>query len=383
MQEENKNVQPKQNHDKKQLWWRFLRPMSIVLCSILIVSVGAYYICTSLYTAYIAPVDKNDPTPIEVEITSGWSLSKIAEALVEHDVIRNSGIFKYYVDFQGDSARLKSGKYTLNKTMSLDTIIDVLIAGDGRGETTRFTIPEGYNIQEIATHLYNKGILSDTKTFLSLCKEQDIYSSYDFIQDVPDASARRYVLEGYLFPSTYEIYVDADAETIIRKLLTQTQTIVYREQYAERMQELGMTIDEVYTLASIIEKEARTADMAKVSAVFHSRLKQDMPLQSCVTVQYVLGTKRLALTTEDTSVDSPYNTYKYKGLPIGPITNPGEAAIEAALYPDEEFMKQGYLYFGTKDPTSGELFFAKTYAEHQKYVDQYRPLWLEYDAQHS
>ena len=114
----------------------------------------------------------------------------------------------------------------------------------------------------------------------------------------------------------------------------------------------------------------------RVSAVFHNRLAEGMRLESCATVQYVLGTTRLALTDSDTSVDSPYNTYKNSGLPIGPICNPSRAALQAAAFPDEEYLNEGYLYFCSKDPTSGELQFSKTYEEHQAAVEQYRPCLL-------
>jgi UPF0755 protein len=144
-----------------------------------------------------------------------------------------------------------------------------------------------------------------------------------------------------------------------------------------------MTIDEVITLASIIEKESRPADFAKVSAVFHNRLDRHMKLQSCATLQYALGIKRIVLTNDDISSDSPYNTYKYEGLPIGPICSPSEKAIDAALNPDQSFVDQGYLFFATKDPNSGELVFNIKAEDHEAAVEQYRPLWEAWDAQHA
>ena len=140
-----------------------------------------------------------------------------------------------------------------------------------------------------------------------------------------------------------------------------------------------MTMDEVFTLASMIEKEAKTADFAKVSAVFHNRLKAGMTLGSDVTVKYASGSQKMYLNDNDLAVDSPYNTYTHKGLPVGPVCNPSMDAIVAALYPDEQYVAQKYLYFCSTDPASGELHFSKTLEEHNAAVAMYRPLWEEYD----
>lgn len=140
-----------------------------------------------------------------------------------------------------------------------------------------------------------------------------------------------------------------------------------------------MTMDEVMTLASMIEKEAKKGDFAKVSAVFHNRLKQNMTLGSDVTVKYVSGSQKMALGDSDLAVDSPYNTYTHKGLPVGPICNPSMDAVVAALYPDEQYVAQKYLYFCSTDPSSGALHFSKTLEEHEAAVAMYRPLWEEYD----
>ena len=172
--------------------------------------------------------------------------------------------------------------------------------------------------------------------------------------------------------------MDATAEDIIRKLLSQTENV-----FSVAMQDLaaerGLTMDEVLTLASIIEKEAKEADFARVSAVFHNRLSQDMPLQSDVTIHYVTGQREMALDNDDLHIASPYNTYEYRGLPPGPICAPSEAAIRAALEPDAEYLAMGYLYFCAAEPESGRLEFSVTYEDHQRAVEKYAPLWREYD----
>ena len=195
-----------------------------------------------------------------------------------------------------------------------------------------------------------------------------------------NAASRVFALEGYLAPDTHEIYTTATADDVIRKLLSQTEA-VFTEEYHNRADALGMTMDQVITLASMIEKEAKTADFAKVSAVFHNRLKKNMTLGSDVTVKYVSGVKRMALTDSDLQVNSPYNTYMVKGLPLGPICSPSAGAIRAALYPDEQYVQDEYLYFCSKDPNTGELHFSRTLQEHELAVSIYAPLWQAYDRE--
>ena len=147
------------------------------------------------------------------------------------------------------------------------------------------------------------------------------------------------------------------------------------KQTLRRAEEMGYTLDEVVILASMIEKEAKTFDFNKVSAVFYGRLANDMPLHSDATLGYVLKTQSMEFTQEELDIDNPYNTYKYKGLPAGPISNPGTAAMEAVLFPNEQYITEGYLYFCLMDPTTGALAFAKTAEEHAANVEKYKPLW--------
>ena len=184
------------------------------------------------------------------------------------------------------------------------------------------------------------------------------------------------MLEGYLFPDTYEVYVDATPEEILNKMLTRYYEI-YTGEWVTRAQELDMTRDQVMTLASIIEREARTPeDFTKVSAVFHNRLERGMKLESCATLSYITGVKRYTFTADEQAIVSSYNTYLNEGLPIGPISSPGATAIQAALYPNEEFLEEGYLYFCNGNPNeSAALIFSTTYEEHQENVNKYRPYW--------
>ena len=236
-------------------------------------------------------------------------------------------------------------------------------------------------MENIAAYLAREGVISDAASFLELCRTGRQFADYYYVADVlasANAASRRYVLEGYLAPGTYEIYTSATPEEILRKLLGQTEA-VFREEWHGRAEELGLSMDQVITLASMIEKEAKRADFARVSAIFHNRLRQNMALGSDVTVKYATGTARMSLTSDDLAVSSPYNTYQNKGLPLGPICNPSAAAIEAALYPDADFTAQNYLYFCSKDPDTGELYFSRTLEEHEAAVRIYAPLWQAYD----
>lgn len=361
--------------------WRIIRPVLVFLASFVI-------ICGLVYTGYkqvdamfFAPVDANDASVVEFEVASGSSLSSVSRKLEEAGLIHNHSVFKYMADLMGMGQKIQSGDYELKRSMSATEILDQLIAGDGKPLTMRITIIPGWTAEDIAAYLVEQDILKTKEEFLAACKDGAAYNGHYFIEEMmktKDADQRLYALEGYLSPNTYEIYTSSSADTIIRRLLSQTEA-AYSLSYDERAQELGMTMDEVFTLASMIEKEAKTADFAKVSAVFHNRLKKGMTLGSDVTIKYVSGSEKMVLSSGDLDVDSPYNTYQRKGLPLGPICNPSMGAVVAALYPDEQFAAQKYLYFCSKDPDSGELYFSKTQEEHDAAVAMYRPLWEEYD----
>ncbi|WP_102411523.1 endolytic transglycosylase MltG [Beduinella massiliensis] len=361
--------------------WAVLRPLVVFTASLAIV-------CGLLMTGwsfvsdhFVGPVNAEDQTPVTFTVSSGSSLSRVSRELEEAGLIHNRTVFKYVTDFMGKGQRIQSGEYMLAKSMDMMEIMDQLTTGDGKPNTARITIIPGWTVEDIAAQLFKDGIIKTEEEFLTLCKTGENYKDYYYIADVlgsPNVSQRKYVLEGYLSPNTYEVYTSATADDIIKKLLAQTEA-VYPATYDERAEELGLTMDQVLTLASMIEKEAKTADFAKVSAVFHNRLKQNMTLGSDVTIKYYLNSRKMALSDEELAVNTGYNTYKNKGLPTGPICNPSTDAIIAALYPDEQYRQQGYLYFCSKDPNSGELHFSKTLEEHEAAVSMYRPLWIEYD----
>ena len=361
--------------------WRVLRPILVFVCSFVIICGLVYTGWQKVDEMFFAPTDSQNQEVVSFSVKSGSSLSAVSKNLEAAGLIHNHTVFKYMADFMGMGQKIQSGDYELTRAMSATEILDQLISGDGKPLTTKITIIPGWTVEDIANYLVEIKVLSSADEFLSLCKSGEAYNGYYFIEEMiktGTVSQRKYALEGYLSPNTYEIYTSSSADTLIKRLLTQTEA-AYLSGYDERAQELGLTMDQVFTLASMIEKEAKTSDFAKVSAVFHNRLKAGMTLGSDVTVKYVSGSQKMSLNDSDLAVDSPYNTYTHKGLPVGPICNPSMDAVVAALYPDEQYVAQKYLYFCSAEPESGKLVFSKTLEEHNKAVSYYRQYWEEYD----
>lgn len=363
--------------------WKILSPI-LVACISLIVTVLLFnFALTKIKNSYFMPVDPNDATPIIVEIPTGSGASTIAKLLYEAcgegqtGLISHKAVFKIYVDFIGKSNRLQAGTYVLSKNMSVPEIVDIICKGNPPRPTITFTVPEGLTLEAMADKLKELGVIDDPEYFLSLCVTGEKFvEDHPFIAEIPvdESGERKYALEGFLFPDTYDIYTDATVETVIDKMLTRFD-LIFGAVYTARARELNMTFYEVVTLASILEKEAKTFDFAKVSAVFHNRMADNMNLESDATIEYVLKTGSLKLTQEQLDTPSLYNTHLNTGLPIGPISNPGDKAISAALYPDEKFIEDKYLYFCLMEPESGALAFARTLSEHNRNIALYSPNW--------
>ncbi|MBQ1821019.1 MAG: endolytic transglycosylase MltG [Clostridia bacterium] len=366
-----------------QRFWHYTRPIATWLLSIGLVALTVVVAVRFVLSHYISAVDPDDSTPYEVVIPQDASAGRIADLLYhacgegEKGLIVSSASFKVYVDFVGKANSLKAGTYRLSKNMTIPEIVDVLTEGNPARRTARLVVTEGKTVEEIAKAIReNDAITTDADAFLALCRDATAFSKYSFIAELKNPGERRYVLEGYLFPDTYEIFTDSTPEEILDKMLTHYYE-VYSGEWVTRAQELDMTRDQVMTLASIIEREASDPDdLAKVSAVFHNRLARGMKLESCATLNYITGQDRYAFSADEIKIVSSYNTYLNEGLPIGPISNPGAAAINAALYPDEDYIEDGYLYFCNANPKeTRKLVFSKTYEEHQKNVEEYRQYW--------
>lgn len=380
--------------------WKILRPVLIFACSALIVvgmvSVGY----DRVYNAYLAPVDSGSTETVSFKIESGESATKIAKRLEDEKLLRSRQVFKYLVQFQGLTNQISYGTFKLSPAMNVNQIIGELTSGSQTNERT-ITIVPGWTCEDIANYLVSVEALEDTGDFLDLCNDVDRFVAYSYAlrdaQGTGSLAGRKYALEGYLAPDTYRIFTYASAESILRTLLNQDNKVIDDVFYADNTEyysdaegnyhevetfDSGLSMDQLVTLASMIEKEAASRDdYAKVSAVFHNRLKRGMKLESDPTVTYLSGRNKLALSDDDIAQANYYNTYYVSGLPIGPICNPSVAALKAAQSPDMDYVNEGYLYFCAMEPTSGKLAFSKTEEEHKANVTRYRPLWEEYDRQ--
>ncbi|SFH82603.1 UPF0755 protein [Selenomonas ruminantium] len=294
---------------------------------------------------------------IYVSVKPGMGANEIGEKLVQHGVLSSKWPFWWKVKTSNAASSFKTGMYAMHPDMSAEEVLNKLVAGDTA--VVKFTIPEGFGIKEIAKRLADEGLV-DEQEFLRKAKT---YAPYDYIERKPEI---RYACEGFLFPDTYELHEEATPESIMKMMAEDFDTRMTSKLRA-RAEEMDLTIFEVITLASLVEKEALYAeDRPIIAQVFFKRLKLGMPLQSDTTLQYLLDAPKEDVTIKDTKIESPYNTYQHRGLPPGPIASPGMAAIKAVLYPADT----DYLYFVAD--RKGHNHYSTNYADHQILVDQVR-----------
>ncbi|PJB57587.1 MAG: endolytic transglycosylase MltG [Candidatus Infernicultor aquiphilus] len=300
------------------------------------------FLVTILFlTAISFPLVENSTIQKIIDIPSGTNAKEIVHILEKNEIIgKNNYLFIILIKLSKLEVKLKFGEYNLSPSLNMLQILNKL----ARGEIVvyKITIPEGYNSIQIAELLDKKEIV-EKESFLKLVK----YGEKSW--------------EGYLFPDTYEVPKKYGAENMLKLMLSNFEQVAVDNKLINKAEQTGFTMDEIITLASIIEKEAKFAEEKKqISSVFHNRLKSGMKLQSCATIQYILGKPKEKLEESDLEIESPYNTYLYKGLPPGPICNPGIDSIIAALEPANE----DYLFFVLGD--NGRHIFSKTYEEHLK-----------------
>ena len=304
-----------------------------------------------------APKDLDPNQTIFVSVKQGMSASDIGDVLVKHGVITNKKTFWLKVKKSDAADKFKSGTYAFKPNTPPEEIIAKLVAG----ETTqvKFTIPEGFGVKEIAKRLSDEGLV-DEDEFLRKAKD---FAPYSYIKRDKDI---RYACEGFLFPDTYVLHDDPSVEGIL-KMMAEDMDNRLTPKMRQRAAELNLSIHELITMASLVEKEAMYAeDRPIIAQVFFKRLQIGMPLQTDTTIQYLLDAPKEDVSIKDTKIESPYNTYQIKGLPPGPVASPGMAAIEAVLYPADT----DYLYFVAD--RQGHNHYSKTYAEHQQIVEQVR-----------
>ena len=331
--------------------------------AILLIAIYLVYTTTNRAFAYGKGMlsDSNSDRPykdITIEIKEDATPADIANLLHENELISNAYVFRFQTKMNGVDDLFLPGEYALNTQMETSEIIEILqdpsaTTSSLAKDEVRITIREGFTIRQMAEYLESIDVVTADE-FLEAC-EKDIYR-YSFLSNIPERENR---LEGYLFPDTYFITENYTAEQIVHRLLSQFEK-VYSYEYMNRTAELGLTMDEVITMASIVEKEIQIdSERAKAASVIYNRLEKGMNLQMCSTIMYALGKRKDRLLDEDLKVESPYNTYLYPGLPVGPIGSPGEACIRAVLFPDET----DYLYFVLKGDGATEHVFTHDYSE--------------------
>ncbi|QOT01048.1 endolytic transglycosylase MltG [Brevibacterium sp. JNUCC-42] len=322
----------------------------IIFLGLIVGGVGTYYVYQQLQTNPITATT-------EVDIPAGSSVKQIATLLEKNGVIKNATLFSYYVRYQGVAGDLKAGIYQFDQQVTIEQLINMLSKGT-QAEVVRFTVPEGWNVSQIAEALAKKGLI-EKDIFIHEINEGN-FPEFPFVSSIPKKEERKYRLEGYLFPETYEVREGATEHEIIAKMLGQFQK-EWKPEWTEQIKKHKITMDEAVNLAAIVEREV-VVDQERpiVAGIFYNRMRDRWKLQSCATVQFVLGKQRDRITFEDLKIASPYNTYLHEGLPPGPIASPGRASLESVVKPQEN----EYFFFVTKKDGTQEHYFSKTFAEH-------------------
>ena len=301
-----------------------------------------------------ASLPMNDNTQPQVfEVKSGMTLKQVSQELFRQNLIRSANAFQAIALIQDKEKLIKVGEYYISPSMLPAEILQRITSG--KTVLHSITIPEGYRITEIANLLEEKD-LADKNIFLQQAKNVEL------LEGIPTSS-----LEGYLFPDTYHFGKRTTEAAIINKMVKTFKERVLKQEFLKRAEDLGFSYHEIITLASLIEKETgKDSERKQISSVFHNRLKKNMLLQTDPTVIYAIDIFDGNIRKRDLNIDSPYNTYRYKGLPPGPIANPGLKSIIAALYP----ATTSNLYFVSKQ--DGSHKFSATLNEHNRAVQKYQ-----------
>lgn len=316
-----------------------------------------------IYVLLYGTPDLKQPT--QLEIPKGASVGEIALKLKDADLIRSKLGFQSLVWFKGVSQKLQAGEYSFEDKMSLADIVRMLTQGLGALNEKQFTIIEGWGKDEIVDYFKERGVM-EKEDFTAIvrqgCQAAGVdCEDFQFLSDKPSNIG----LEGYLFPDTYRVFKDANAQDVIVRLLENFDSKLTPEMRND-ITEQGKKIFDVVRMASIVEAEVpHEEDRPIVAGILWKRLDANMALQVDSTLNYATGGKNAALTREELAIDSPYNTYKYRGLPPTPIGNPGLSALRAAIYPTHT----AYWYFLSDE--DGVTHFGRTLEEHNANKAQY------------
>jgi UPF0755 protein len=306
-------------------------------------------------------------TPVQITISSGMRAKNVAKLLEQKGLIRSAFLFSGWLKLQGEGSHFQAGAYELTPGMTRDQIVVKLNKGDIKAASTiRFTIPEGFTVQQIAARLAETAGVSKAK-FLEAAGQPAQWTGSMWTKTLPLDNSLRFPLEGYLFPETYEMKRGSTVADIINRMLSELDLKLNQlpEDWQSTLEKRGLTVHQLLTIASLVEREVVVdAERPIVASVIENRLMKKMPLQIDATIQYLLDKQKVRLADVDLQVNSPYNTYLKAGLPPGPIASPSLKSIEAALYPEVT----DYLYYVTKKDGTNTHLFAVTYKQHQKNI---------------
>ena len=372
--------------DEKRARNRIVRRITVVILAIFLL-----VIATGSALAYVfvkrsvEPIDPTSTETVEVEIPLGAGSGYIGELLEENGLVRNSTIFRFYTRFKNESS-FQAGTYTLSPSQSIDELIETLQTGKVIVvPDIKLVIPEGFTIDQVIARLAKVAEipkeeiseqLSDREYIQSLVNEHEMLTEEVLQEGI------YHPLEGYLFPATYEFNKGVTLNEIIDEMLLPTESM-YQE-YKDRLADSGRTFHETLALASVVEKEAvSTEDRKEIAGVFENRLNDGMKLQSDPTVWYGTGETSIFTSFADLENDSLYNTYRYEGIPIGPIAAVSRDAFEAVLNPNDT----ENIYFYARPPRegfpNGEVLFEVDYEDHQQNVNKYRSEWEAFEEANS
>ncbi|APB32205.1 aminodeoxychorismate lyase [Vagococcus teuberi] len=352
-----------------------VKKIVLIIVAVLIMTLSiAGFFAYQYFTSSLKPLDSKNEKLIQVEIPQGSSSKQIGQILEKNKIIKSGLVFSYYVKMN-NKADFQAGYYQMSPSMTLEAITDSLQEG-GTDEPVsladaKITIPEGYSVDQIA-ELFSKETKLSKDDFLDVVKDEEFFNELvtkypDLLESAKNAKDTRYRLEGYLYPATYYYYKDVPIKDMITQMVDKTNQVL--APYYDQIKAKKMTVQEVLTLASLVEKEGVTPeDRRKIAQVFLNRLAIDMPIQSDISILYAMEEHKVHLSEKDTQIDSPYNLYINKGTGPGPFNNPSQQAIESVLNPEET----DALYF-LADVSTGKVYYAKTYDEHlvnkKEYID--------------
>lgn len=301
-------------------------------------------------------------SPRTVAIENGDNALVVGKKLSDKGVIVGKYRFVFYLWTVGKMHSVVAGIYEFPKGMQIPEAAKIITGGQVVPMRIKVTFPEGWTMEEMAERLSSRGLSGADFSTLAKNPSQETRNAYPFLKNLPVGAT----LEGFLFPDTYYFAKDAIAEEIVRKMLDNF-SLKFFAVIKNDLEKQPKTLFEIITMASIVEGEVKLdSDRKIVAGLFWKRLENGMPLQSDATLEYALGTNKFQHSIAETKTDSPYNTYQNKGLPPGPVSNPGLASISATLNPQ----RSDYVYF-LSDPKTGKTVFAKTFQEHVANKEKY------------